>query len=168
MDCIAPTKGDCAGYYDKLQAIKVCWSPATDACKNLLTSASGGGSIISTPQSVTGLWYDQKYSGSGFNFQMSGSGLLVTYFGWDATGNRMWLISDIGPASITPGTSIALNMSYTVGGTFNNPMHNAAQWGNLILNFSNCHAATATLSGKDGTQYLNLQQLSGVVGLPSC
>jgi hypothetical protein len=116
----------------------------------------------------SGLWYDPAYSGSGFNIITSGQGLLVTYYGWDAAGQRMWLTSEIGPATITNNTPITLKMSYTTGGKFSNPQHNSADWGSLTLNFTSCRAATATLTGTDGTVALKLSQLAGVIGNVGC
>jgi len=120
------------------------------------------------PSTITGTWYDPAVSGSGFTFQMSGYGLLVTYYSWDAAGNRLWLTSDIGPSSLIPGDPVTLDMSYTTGGTFNNPHNNVVPWGTLVLNFKSCRVATATLSGKDGTANFNLISLAGTVGLPGC
>jgi hypothetical protein len=133
------------------------------------TFAVVSGSLSSIfPSTVTGFWYDPVFSGSGFNFQMSPFGLLVTYYGWDATGNRLWLTSDFGPSSLIPNAPITLKMTYTTGGTFGNPQHHSAQWGTLTLNFASCRAATASLSGNDGTVALNLVALVGVPGLPGC
>lgn len=132
------------------------------------TFAVVGGLLSSIyPSAVTGTWYDPAASGTGFTFQMS-NGLLVTYYGWDASGNRLWLTSDIGPSSLIPNTPILLNMSYTSSGTFNSPRHDVVAWGTLVLNFQNCHAATAKLSGKDGTVNLKLSVLAPAVGPPGC
>ncbi len=133
-----------------------------------VSAASGGGSGALNNAAISGLWYDPTYSGSGFNLFSSGVGLLVTYYGWDAGGNRMWLISDIGPTSIVPGSAITLNMNYTTGGVFNNPKHNGVVWGTLSLNFSSCKAATATLSGKDGNLTEHIVVLANVAGAPGC
>ena len=133
------------------------------------TFAVVGGALRSIyPTSVSGLWYDPAASGSGFNFEMDANWLLVTYFGWDAAGHRLWLTSDFGPYSLIPNTPITLNMSYTTGGTFSNPQHNVVPWGTLVLNFSSCRSASATLSGKDGTVNLNLTHLTFVGGAPLC
>ena len=123
---------------------------------------------ITNPSGVSGQWYDPVYSGSGFGFQMLESGLLVTYFGWDAAGNRLWLVSDIGPKVLEWNTPVVLNMNYTVGGIFNVPQHNVVQWGSLTLKFSTCEAATASLVGKDGEQDLSLRLLAGIAGQPVC
>ena len=168
MRCVAPAKGDCTGYYDKLQAIKVCWSPATNACK-----ATTIGSIVPSTlsyQNLTGLWYDPKFTGSGFNVLASGSGFLVTYYGWDSNHNRLWLASDTGPTQITAGAAITLNMWKTNGGAFYAPAPPPSKtlWGTLTLNFSSCKAATATLSGSDGSVPQNIVLLAGVAGAPTC
>ena len=117
---------------------------------------------------MSGQWYDPVYSGSGFGFQMLESGLLVTYFGWDATGNRLWLVSEIGPKVLEWNTPVVVNMYSTVGGVFNNPQHNVVQWGSLTLNFSTCEAATGSLVGKDGVQNLSLRLLAGIAGQSGC
>jgi len=130
------------------------------------TNTDTAGSIVNS--SYSGFWYDPAFTGSGFNMINAGAGLLIAYYGWDAAGQRMWLTSDIGPATITNNQAITLKMSYTTGGTFNKPMNNHADWGTLTLIFQSCHAATAVLSGPDGTQNLKLTQLASVVATPGC
>lgn len=120
------------------------------------------------PAALTGLWYDPAYSGSGFNILASGAGLLVTYYGWDANGGRLWLISETGPQTITLGTTITLSMIRGNGGTFPHPARNPTTWGTLSLKFTSCSAATATLNGTDGQQNQNLVLLAGVGGTYAC
>lgn len=139
---------------------------AFDVVSGLLVSAPGASLPI--PAAVSGLWSDPGYSGEGFNFLMSNSGFLVTFYGWDDVGNRLWLTSDMGSTSIELNRPIVLNMTYTTGGVFSDPQHNLVQWGSLVLNFTSCKAALASLSGKDGTQNLNLTQLAGIAGLAPC
>lgn len=138
----------------------------------LLSTAAATLVVAAAPPLGTGsngIWYDPAYTGSGFNVLMSGAGLIVTYYGWDAAHNRLWLTSDIGPATITPGLPIVLNMSQTSGGSFAAPAPPAtnAVWGSVTLDFASCTAAKATLSGKDGTVALSLRQLARPSGLPS-
>jgi hypothetical protein len=126
--------------------------------------------MTSTP-AATGDWYDPAYNGSGFNMIVTGAGLSLYYYGWDASGNRLWLVSDLGPTKITPGSTITLNMNRTSGGHFltpANPASTASVWGTLKLNFSSCSAATATLTGNNGsTVVLNhLQMIVGVMNAP--
>jgi len=118
---------------------------------------------------VNGVWYDPAYTGSGFNLLLSSAGLIVTYYGWDAAHSRLWLTSDLGPVTITPGLPFTLNMGETAGGSFATPAPPSTNsiWGTVTFDFENCSAAKATLSGKDGTVNLNLRQLARPNGLPS-
>jgi hypothetical protein len=118
--------------------------------------------------SFAGLWYEPQYTGTGFNILPSSVGLLVTYYGVDANGKPLWLISDIGPKSITIGSAITLNMSYSSSGNFQAPIRNPIAWGQLTLTFTSCTAASATLSGTDGTLTESLSLLAGAIGTPGC
>jgi hypothetical protein len=125
--------------------------------------------MASTP-SVTGAWYDPASTGSGFNMLVAPQGLILFYYGWDSDGNRLWLMSDVTPTLITPGTPITLNMKETNGGHFLTPADSSTltPWGTLQLDFSSCSAATATLAGADGSTVTlgNLRILAGVLNLP--
>lgn len=118
--------------------------------------------------SYAGLWYQPQYTGTGFNVLPSSAGLLVTYFGVDASGKLLWLVSDTGPKTITIGTAITLNMSYSSSGTFQAPVRTPVTWGTLSLTFTSCSKATATLNGKDGNLTESLVMLTGAAGMPGC
>ncbi|MDR2012408.1 MAG: hypothetical protein LBQ20_05085, partial [Rhodanobacter sp.] len=129
--------------------------------------------MVST-SSFTGAWYDPAYNGSGFNILIAPQGLVLFYYGWDNDGNRLWLISDIDPAAITPGTPITLNMNQTSGGHFltpANPSSTLSQWGTLKLDFSSCTKGTGSLTSTDGSSAVtfdNLQMIAGVMNAPGC
>lgn len=129
-------------------------------------STDPAGSI--TTGSFAGLWYDPGFTGTGFNILPSSAGFIVTYYGVDANGKMLWLISDIGPKTIAIGTAITLNMSYSSSGTFQAPQRVPVSWGTLTLTFTSCTKATATLTGTDGTLSENLSMLTGAIGLPGC
>ena len=134
------------------------------------TYSSGvGATDFINPGALTGLWYDPKYTGSGFNITGSTAGLIVTYYGWDKLGNRLWLTSAIGPDQILLGQSITLDLMQTVDGTFAAPAAPSTNthWGTMTLTFTSCTAATATLNGMDGTLAESLTLLIGFNGL-SC
>ncbi|MDR2013741.1 MAG: hypothetical protein LBQ20_12090 [Rhodanobacter sp.] len=123
-----------------------------------------------SPQAITGDWYDPAYDGSGFNVTMTPTGLILFYYGWDNSGHRLWLISDIGPTQIAPGTAITLNMNETVGGHFLTPAtpSTLSKWGTLTLNFAaDGITASATLDGNDGKVGLSLQKLAGMANTSS-
>lgn len=121
-----------------------------------------------TTGSFAGLWYDPGFTGTGFNILPSSAGFIVTYYGVDANGKMLWLISDIGPKTIAIGTAITLNMSYSSSGTFQAPQRVPVPWGKLTVTFTSCTKATATLTGTDGTISENLSMLTGVIGVPGC
>ncbi len=113
---------------------------------------------------LTGLWYDPNYAGSGFNFTEATAGLIVTYYGWDKNGKRLWLISEIGPSQILLGQSITLNLIQTMDGTYSAPAppSTSSPWGQLMLTFTTCTTATATLAGSDGDLTESLTLLAGL------
>ncbi|MDR2013735.1 MAG: hypothetical protein LBQ20_12060 [Rhodanobacter sp.] len=123
---------------------------------------------------VTGDWYDPAYDGSGFNMLMAQQGLALFYYGWDNDGNRLWLISDVTPASIMPGSSVTLNMSVTNDGRFLTPAKPStlSSWGTLQLDFSSCTRATGTLTSTDGNSIVTFNHLQMIVGVmdgpPGC
>jgi hypothetical protein len=95
---------------------------------------------------------------------MTPAGLLAYYYGWDQDGNRLWLMSDIGPTSATPGTPITLQLSRTRGGQLLTPAPPSTftPWGTLTLDFADSATAAATMSGADGKVNLSLQKLVGI------
>jgi len=119
--------------------------------------------------SFAGLWYEPAFTGTGFNILPSSAvGLIVTYYGVNASGGPLWLISDFGPKTITIGTPITLNMSFSNSGTFQAPLRVPVAWGRLTITFTSCTTATATLTGTDGNVSENLTLLTGVIGMPGC
>jgi hypothetical protein len=119
------------------------------------------------PPTITGMWYDKTYSGSGFNVLMTNAGLVFYYYGWDKDGNRLWLASDAGATSVTSGVSLSIPLYASNGGSFLKPTPLTTRWGALNVDFSSgCTKATANLAGADGNVDLNLEMLAGVLGLP--
>ena len=128
-----------------------------------------GGAYQPTPQSVSGLWYDPAADGTGFNFLMADIGLIATYYGRDAGGGMLWMISSGGPTgALQTNTQYSLLMEYTTAGSFATPSSQVGVWGLLSLTFTGCNRASATLTGEDGVRHLNLQRLAGVAGSSGC
>jgi len=119
------------------------------------------------PKALTGMWYDPTYTGSGFNITGTTAGLIVTYYGWDKDGKRLWLTSAIGPSLIMLGQSITLDLAQTVDGTYSAPAPPSTNtlWGTLELTFTTCTTATATLAGSDGDLTESLTLLAGLRGI---
>ena len=125
---------------------------------------------VASPQSVTGFWYDPLYTGSGFSVLTAPVGTILYYYGWDKSGRRLWLQSDLitTPLKLGTGTSYALNMNQTNNGSFLSPANPStlSNWGVLNIKFSSCAQGAATLSGIDGTVNLNLSNLVSVLNIP--
>jgi hypothetical protein len=163
---ITPVGGTCGG---TLSGTAYTTAPVTADCT---VAAAFAPVYAMAPQAVTGAWYDPAYTGSGFNMVMTAQGLALFYYVWDSDGNRLWLISDIGPARITLGIPITLSMNQTNGGIFRAPAGpgTLTPWGALQLEFSSCTHATGSLTGADGSRvtFDNLLMLAGVLDAPGC
>ena len=122
-----------------------------------------------SPQAISGEWYDPAYNGSGFNFLVAVNGFFAHYYGRSAKGEMLWLVTTEVPAgNLKTNTKYTLMLGTTNSGTFAKPTLDLAHWGQLDITFSSCTNATATLSGKDGVQNLNLQRLGAIGGVSGC
>jgi hypothetical protein len=132
------------------------------------------------PAAMAGFWDDGF---GGFTILPAGAGLVITYIGVNTAaytvagqpygpvmGSPLWLVSDVGPTTIFPGTAIILNMYTPAGPTTDQPVPSTVvPWGSLSITFLDCHSATASLTGPI-TQFppMYLHMLAGVAGAPGC
>ncbi len=65
---------------------------------------------------VNGLFYDPNNSGHGFNFVAHASGLTVYYYGHTATGERLWLVSEVFEQDLEFNVLYELEMFEVVSG----------------------------------------------------
>jgi len=116
---------------------------------------------------VNGLWYDADLEGEGFNVITGEGGTIVFYYGSSATGQRLWLISDLLVGPITIGQDQEIVMYESTGGSFDMPVASArglSKWGTLTMNFDDCDSGTVMLSGVDGDKTSHLTKLAAVPG----
>lgn len=116
---------------------------------------------------ANGLYFDTGLDGEGYNFVTADAGTIVYFYGSDMFGNRLWLISDLIQGAFGPGTVTEVTMYESTGGTFGSPVPSArglSVWGTLIIQWSDCDNAVATLSGVDGNKVSQLIKLAGVAG----
>jgi hypothetical protein len=114
-----------------------------------------------------GLFFDADLDGEGYNFVTTPAGTIIYFYGSDADGNRLWLISDLIRGDFGPGATIEVTMFESSGGTFAAPVASTrglSIWGALILDFSDCDSATAVLVGEDGEKVSQLTKLAGASG----
>ena len=115
---------------------------------------------------VSGLWFDPALDGEGFNLLETHAGLVVTFYGYVNSGQRLWLISEVLVDPVVFDTDLSVAMLVGEGGNFQQPLPPAGlrEWGNLSMNFSDSNNALFRLSGADGDKISEVIKLAGVSG----
>ncbi len=117
---------------------------------------------ITESSGLSGLWFDPNLNGEGYNILISEQGMLVIYYGFDAMGERLWLISDIYSEPLFLNQPIQMTLSQTSGGLFTmpaDPSDSLSKWGSLELIFDGCTTGMFTLNGLDGQKVSLVRQL---------
>jgi hypothetical protein len=120
---------------------------------------------LSAPSGLAGLWYDAALDGEGYNVIITNGSTVFFFYGYDQSGERLWLISETLTNVPVLGTTETLTVYAASGGTFDAPKPSAealSEWGSLQVTFNTCTEATATLSGTDGDKTSNLIKLAGI------
>lgn len=133
-----------------------------------LAPALAGASTVTRPQALSGAWYDPTTNGEGYFVLVADAGMVVNWYGYDAQGRRLWLLSEAWNGEIQTGVPVNLPLIRGGGGVFALPLASIEPWGNLSLRFDDCTHASATLTGVDGTQASQLVQFAPVKGLGRC
>ncbi len=131
--------------------------------------------VIATPPTgsltndlgVNGLFYDPNNPGHGFDFVAHASGLTVYYYGHTATGERLWLHSEMFEGDLEFNVPFELQMSEVVSGVFGQPQPPAAVWGIITISLADCDTGHASFNGLDGTLEMDLIRLTAMPGI-SC
>lgn len=131
-------------------------------------SFCAGEGPISESDGVTASWWDSSKPGQGFAVHKIGfQNGIVYFYGFDSSGRPLWLIG-VWDQPLVYGTQLSISMKQVSGGTFQAEEPFApeeADWGTLELEFESCKTAQARLSGLDGIQAFDLEQLAGTFGL---
>ena len=112
---------------------------------------------------LIGLFYDPENPGHGFDISGSQAGLVIYYFGQSASGELLWLVSELYQENIDFNSEFVVPVFYVVG-TFGSPRMLAEQWGQLTMTFSDCNTGRATLDGQDGFLEIDITRLVGLEG----
>jgi hypothetical protein len=130
-----------------------------------ITDADCRAGQLSAPSGLAGLWYDASLDGEGYNVIVTNNSTVFFFYGYDAAGERLWLISETLPGAPQIGETVNLTVYSASGGTFDAPKPSSealTEWGGLNVTFSTCDAATATLMGADGDKTSSLVKLAGI------
>jgi len=125
---------------------------------NLVTSTS-----VAAPDNaleINGLWYDPATDGEGFTVTQGGQGTVAYFFGYDALGERLWLISDVIAAEFLPDQAVSVPLFQGDGGVFEMPMNTVALWGTLTMTVESCNTIRFEMDGVDGLKTLNTVRLA--------
>jgi hypothetical protein len=116
---------------------------------------------------LNGAFYDPMAPGDGYNIIVTDSETLVVFwYGSDAAGDRLWLISntlDIGELGWEE--EVTLQMREGAPATFQSPSQDLPDWGELRISFSDCFNATATLDGVDGAKTQEITRIARLGGI---
>ncbi|MEZ5456152.1 MAG: hypothetical protein R3F04_08565 [Lysobacteraceae bacterium] len=124
--------------------------------------------VVGRPEAFSGAWYDPATDGEGYFLLMTDFGMVVTWYGYDTQGRRLWLLSEPLTGEIELGVAINLTVMRGAGGVFAHPMNTVEPWGTLSLRFEDCTHATASLAGVDGSHTAQLVQLAAIKGVGNC
>ena len=115
---------------------------------------------------AAGLWFDPTFDGEGYDIVQSARGVTVFFYGYDANGERLWLISENFSDRLAFNSPVTLNMSVGDGGTFEQPIPGAqlGAWGTLTMTVTECGAGEFVLDGRDGIKNHSVIKLADVVG----
>ncbi|MEM9301716.1 MAG: haloalkane dehalogenase [Pseudomonadota bacterium] len=113
-----------------------------------------------------GLWYDPGRDGEGFNVVESAEGTTVYFYGYDAEGEALWLISETLPATLRAGEEFTLAAFRGQGGSFAEPLPGSelAPWGSVTIRIDDCSKGLFELDGEDGVKRSQVVKLAGVDG----
>jgi len=128
---------------------------------SLVVSTGEGQAEVPEPAGLAGLWFDPAFDGEGYSVLVTSSGIFLYYYGHDATGKRLWLISDSIAGPISFGQSIEFTM-HQGSGTFADPSPDLDEWGTMVLIFDSCTAGRAQMTGNDGTKKVDITKLTGI------
>lgn len=124
-------------------------------------------SVTGSASDYSGIWYDPDLAGEGYNVYKTPVGWLIYFFGYSATGEFLWITSDVVPLDqLIYGQPIEFPMLIGVPGTFGNPTPptELEPYGTLSVIFDSCTDGVFTLSGLDGVKVSNVVKLVGVEG----
>ena len=118
------------------------------------------------PLNVAGLWFDPDLPGEGFNVIQDDTSTTIFYFGYTASGERLWLVTEGLADAVLSGTAQSVNVLVGTPGTFATPgaPESLVPWGTLVVTFVDCGTAIFELSGLDGEKTVNAVKLQGVAG----
>ena len=113
---------------------------------------------------MNGLFIDTTSDGNGFNFVVHEFGLTIFYYGHTASGERLWLISQLFAEDLEFNMPYVLNMFELVNGVFGQSSTGETLWGTFGFTLTNCDSGNGTLTGVDGSAGFGFVRFAGQHG----
>jgi len=114
-----------------------------------------------------GLWYDPSKDGEGYNLIISPIGRILYFYGFKASGLRLWLVSELVTTTLEVGLKVVIKMFESTQGTFSSPVPSGealVEWGNAEITVIDCDTIKIVISGTDGSKTSNTVRLAGIIG----
>jgi hypothetical protein len=118
-----------------------------------------------------GLWFDTALEGEGFNAIVTAFGTVIYYYGFDADGNRLWMIAGPIDQTLQTGAQVTVDILKATAGTFAQPVPSEQAlevWGSLTIQVNSCTSITMTTDTADGLKISDTVSLARVVGMAEC
>ena len=150
-----------------ITALNARFDPAGIAPLPLLSETEKAGLIADQPYlRISGLWFDPAADGEGYNIVESVAGATVYYYGKDAMGSPLWLVSETLAGRFALNVPTTLRLFSTNGGSFDQPTERVdlVEEGTLELTFSSCTTARFSLEVSDGGKTQATTQLAQPLG----
>lgn len=111
---------------------------------------------------ASGLWFDPATNGTGFDVIESEAGTTVYYYGADAAGNPLWLISETLPGRFALGMPRSLTMNTVSETAFGagGMTPTVSTWGSLEITLDGCGSGRFVLDGLEGRLEQQAQRLA--------
>jgi len=120
---------------------------------------------VASSNGLSGAWFDPSLEGAGLNIVASPAGLVIYFYGYDANGEQLWLISELYSGPLEFNESLSLRLYEAEGGTFQqppSPEQGLVEWGRLHIRFDDCANAWALIDGNDGTKVTSQRKLAAI------
>ncbi|MEM7707266.1 MAG: pectin acetylesterase-family hydrolase [Pseudomonadota bacterium] len=112
------------------------------------------------PLNISGIWFDPNAPGDGFTVTQGNAGIVIYFFGYDARGERLWLVSDVIQSGVYAAEPVVVEVVEGDSGTFAVPDSPVNSWGMLTVTAEDCERAEFELDGVDGRKVLSAVRLA--------
>lgn len=136
--------------------------------ENCRVSVNEGNSLVD----LNAAWFEPRTSGQGWNLVRTAAGLFGYFYGYTASGDPLWLITEevIGDIELDQPAEYTLLTNQSDGASFEFPTASTdlEPWGEATMTFDDCRSGTAQMEGIDGTQVQDIEVLASTLTLPEC